>query len=126
MPQFASWPSAPLASRALAPFKIALTFASFVVASALFRSQNFHDMALVLSSMFNWLDGAGTSVLTMGTIVLFLISVVLGVLEERRRFLQRLSLAPAYVQVPAYVCVFLVLELFSVTGDKIPFVYFQF
>jgi alginate O-acetyltransferase complex protein AlgI len=116
----------PTAARALAPFKIALSFAAFIAAAAFFRTTNFHDSVLVFSSLFDWGHKAGKSVLTVGTIVLFFISLVLAVLEERRRFLQRLSLAPAYVQVPAFVCVFLALELFSVTGEKIPFVYFQF
>ena len=116
----------PIAARVLAPFKIALTFAIFVSAMALFRSRNLHDVGVVLSSMFDWQDGAGKTLLTTGTIVLFLVSVALAALEERRRFLTRLSLAPAYVQVPAYICVFLVLALFSVTDESIPFVYFQF
>jgi alginate O-acetyltransferase complex protein AlgI len=116
----------PMAARVLAPFKIALTFAIFVSAMALFRSRNLHDVGVVLSSMFDWQDGAGKTLLTTGTIVLFLVSVALAALEERRRFLTRLSLAPAYVQVPAYICVFLVLALFSVTDESIPFVYFQF
>jgi len=113
------------AARFLAPFGIALTFTSFVVASAFFRSQNLWDMTVVLSSLFDW-GHTGKTVLTNGLLVLFLVAIVLGVLEERRGFLYRLSFAPAYVQVPAFVCAFLALELFSVTGEKIPFVYFQF
>jgi alginate O-acetyltransferase complex protein AlgI len=115
-----------LAARVLAPLGIALTFASFVVASAFFRSQNLHDMTVVLFSMFDWRHVAGTSVLTTGTILLFFVSFVLAILEERRGFLQRLSIAPTYVQVPAFACAGFVLELFSVTSEKIPFVYFQF
>jgi alginate O-acetyltransferase complex protein AlgI len=121
-----SWRPDPLAARFLAPVGIALTFVSFMIASAFFRSQNLHDLGVVLSSMFDWQDRPGKTLLTTGTVVLFLISVGLAALEERRRFLTRLSFAPAYVQVPAFVCVFLVLELFSVTGEKIPFIYFQF
>src|ERR1043166_4416278 len=120
-----SWRPDPTAARVLAPVGIALTFAGVVVAAAFFRSQNLDDVGLVLSAMFDWGHRAGKIMLTSGMIVLFLISVGLTVLEERRRFLTRLSLAPAYVQVPAFVCVFFVIELFSVS-EKIPFVYFQF
>ena len=115
----------PAAARVLAPFKIALTFAIFVAAMALFRSQNIHDVGVVVSAMFDWTHRPGKIMLTSGMMALFLISLGLAVLEERRRFLTRLSLAPAYVQVPAFVCFFFVLELFSVT-EKVPFVYFQF
>jgi alginate O-acetyltransferase complex protein AlgI len=115
----------PQAARVLAPFEIALTFGIFVFVMAFFRSRSLHDVTLVVSSMFDWTHRAGRSVLTLGTITLFLVSLALAALEERRRFLQRLSLTPAYVQVPAFVGVFFVLELFSVT-EKVPFVYFQF
>ncbi|MFN2542002.1 MAG: MBOAT family protein [Chthoniobacterales bacterium] len=110
---------------AFRPLKVMLTFPLLILAAAFFRPKNLHDMGLVFSSYFDF-QHSGTSVLTTGTIVLFFISFVLAVLEERRQFLRRLSLAPAYVQVPAFVCVLLVLEFFSVTGEKIPFIYFQF
>jgi alginate O-acetyltransferase complex protein AlgI len=115
-----------LAHRAFHPFKVLITFALFMVGTAFFRPKNPHDIGLVLSSLFDWHHQAGTSVLTMGMVILFFVAFVLAVLEERQSFLRRLSLAPAYVQVPAFACVFLVLELFSVTGEKIPFIYFQF
>jgi alginate O-acetyltransferase complex protein AlgI len=111
--------------RALHPFKVALTFLLLIAAAAFFRPRNLHDVGFVLSSYFDWRQ-TGTSVLTLGTIVLFFVSFLLAILEERRRFLQRLAFAPTYVQVPAFVCVLLVLEFFSVTGEKIPFIYFQF
>jgi hypothetical protein len=37
----------------------------------------------------------------------------------------RLALQPARIQIPAYVCVFLALEVFPATGP-VPFIYFQF
>ena len=111
--------------RAFHPFKVMITFLLLILAAAFFRPKNLNDVGVVLFSFFDWRHDAGTSVLTTGTIVLFFVSFFLAVLEERRGFLRRLSLAPAYVQVPAFACVFLVLELFSVT-EKIPFIYFQF
>jgi alginate O-acetyltransferase complex protein AlgI len=115
---------AALWQRIFHPFKVTVTFLLVIAAAAFFRPKNLHDMALVLSSYVDWRH-TGTSVLTIGTLVLFFVSFLLAILEERRRFITRLSLAPAYVQVPAFVSVFLVLELFSVT-EKVPFIYFQF
>jgi D-alanyl-lipoteichoic acid acyltransferase DltB (MBOAT superfamily) len=106
------------------PFKVTVTFLLVIAAAAFFRPKNLHDMVVVLSSYVDWRH-TGTSVLTIGTLVLFFVSFLLAILEERRRFITRLSLAPAYVQVPAFVSVFLVLELFSVT-ERVPFIYFQF
>jgi D-alanyl-lipoteichoic acid acyltransferase DltB (MBOAT superfamily) len=114
----------PLWQRIFHPFKVTATFLLVIAAAAFFRPKNLHDMVLVLSSYVDWRH-TGTSVLTIGTLVLFFVSFLLAILEERRRFITRLSLAPAYVQVPAFVSVFLVLELFSVT-ERVPFIYFQF
>jgi alginate O-acetyltransferase complex protein AlgI len=115
-----------MARRAVVPLKVLLTFTAFTFSAAFFRPKTLTESMQVFVSMFDWQQAAGTSVLTVGTLVLFFISFVLAVLEERRQFLRRLSLAPAYVQVPAFVCVLLVLEFFSATGEKIPFIYFQF
>ena len=114
-----------LEARAFHPLKVMITFLLLIAAAAFFRPRNLHDIGVVWSAYFDWQHAAGSSVLTTGTIALFFVSFVLAVLEERRGYLRRLALAPAYVQVPAFACVFLVLELFSVT-EKIPFIYFQF
>jgi hypothetical protein len=58
--------------------------------------------------------------------VLFGISFVIAVLEERHGIIERLATARARYQIPAFFCVFVALELFAVTGEKIPFIYFQF
>jgi alginate O-acetyltransferase complex protein AlgI len=111
--------------RAIVPLGILLTFTIFTMSTVFFRPKSLGASWLVLRAMLDWQHPAGTSVLTAGTMVLFYISFVLAILEARRRFLYRLSFAPAYVQVPAFACAFLVLELFSVT-EKTPFIYFQF
>jgi hypothetical protein len=51
--------------------------------------------------------------------------LLLAVAQERTQFIDRLALQPARIQIPAYVCAFLALELFPATG-QVPFVYFQF
>jgi uncharacterized membrane protein YadS len=67
----------------------------------------------------------GEFLLTAGTIVLVFISLFFAVAQERNQFIERLALQPARIQIPAYVCAFLVIELFPATGAA-PFVYFQF
>jgi alginate O-acetyltransferase complex protein AlgI len=115
-----------LEQRAIAPFRMLLPFTIFAASAAFFRTKTLEDSVFMWRSMFSWQHAPGESVLTIGTLVLFFVSFVLAVLEERRRVLHSLSFAPAYVQIPAYVCVFVALELFAVTGEKIPFIYFQF
>ena len=46
--------------------------------------------------------------------------------EESRGLLANLHLAPVWTRVSTYAFLLIVLELFSVTGEEIPFVYFQF
>ena len=46
--------------------------------------------------------------------------------EERRGLLANLHLGPVWTRVSTYAFLLIVLELFSVTSEEIPFVYFQF
>ena len=112
-------------TRYFAPVSIALMFLSYVVSIAFFRARTLQDSAFILRGMFGFQHVTGEFLLTTGTIVLFFISLFLAVAQERNQFIDRLAIAPARVQIPAYVCAFLALELFPVTG-QIPFVYFQF
>jgi len=112
-------------TRYFAPLSIALMFLSYVISIAFFRARTLQDSAFILRGMFGFQHATGEFLLTTGTIVLFFISLFLAVAQERNQFIDRLALTPARVQIPAYVCAFLALELFPVTG-QIPFVYFQF
>jgi len=71
-------------------------------------------------------NGISGEMMLTGTIVLAVIAFVLTILEERHRLIERITSAPAWIQIPAYAIVCLSLELFSVTEEKIPFIYFQF
>ena len=115
-----------LQSRYLAPLSIFLTFLTFVVGMALLRASSLEQSVVILRAMFSFQHTTGRSLLTAGTIVLFGISLIIAVLEERHGFIERLATARARYQIPAFFCVFVALELFSVTGQKIPFIYFQF
>jgi alginate O-acetyltransferase complex protein AlgI len=112
-------------SRYFVPFSIGLMFASFVFSAAFFRSKSLQNTGFILGGIFGFHHVPGEFLLTTGTIVLFFISVFFAVAQERNQFIDRLALQPARIQIPAYVCAFLVLELFPATGPA-PFVYFQF
>src|SRR5213079_1813644 len=106
-------------------FSIGLMFASCTVSMAFFRPRTLQATGCVLSALFGFQHVPGEFLLTTGTIALIFISLFLAVAQERTQFIDRLALQPARVQVPAYVCAFLALELFPATG-QLPFVYFQF
>ena len=107
------------------PFSVGLTFACFVLSAPFFRAKTLQASGYVLSALFGFQHVHGEFLLTTGTIVLIFISLFLAVAQERSQFIDRLALQPARVQIPAYVCAFLALELFAATGP-VPFVYFQF
>ena len=107
------------------PFSVGAMFAAFVLSAAFFRPKTLQTSAYVLGALFGSHHITGEFLLTTGTIVLIFISLFLAVAQERSQFIDRLALQPARVQIPAYVCAFLALELFPATGP-VPFVYFQF
>src|SRR5258707_13759060 len=111
--------------RYFVPFSIGLMFLSCTVSMAFFRPRTLQASGYVLSALFGFQHVTGEFLLTTGTIVLLFISLFLAVAQERSQFIDRLALQPARVQIPAYVCAFLALELFAATGP-VPFVYFQF
>jgi len=107
------------------PFSVGAMFAAFVLSAAFFRPKTLQTGAYVLRALFGFHHVTGEFLLTTGTIVLIFISLFLAVAQERSQFIDRLALQPARIQIPVYVCAFLVLELFPATGP-VPFVYFQF
>ena len=111
--------------RYFTPFSVALMFAAFVIGMPFVRAKTLDVSGYVLSGLFGFQHVAGEFLLTPGTIALIFISLFLAVAQERTQFIDRLALQPARIQIPAYVCAFLTLELFPATG-QVPFVYFQF
>jgi alginate O-acetyltransferase complex protein AlgI len=111
--------------RYFVPFSVGLMFLSCTVSMAFFRPRTLQASGYVFSALFGFQHIPGEFLLTTGTIVLIFISLFLAVAQERTQFIDRLALQPARIQVPAYVCAFLALELFPATG-QVPFVYFQF
>jgi D-alanyl-lipoteichoic acid acyltransferase DltB (MBOAT superfamily) len=111
--------------RYFVPISVGLMFLSCTVSMAFFRPRTLQASGYVLSALFGSQHVTGEFLLTTGTIALIFISLVLAVAQERTQFIDRLAVQPARIQVPAYVCAFLALELFPATG-QVPFVYFQF
>ena len=107
------------------PFGVGAMFTAFVLSAPFFRAKTLQSSAYVLGALFGSHHVTGEFLLTTGTIVLIFISLFLAVAQERSQFIDRLALQPARIQIPAYVCAFLALELFPATGP-VPFVYFQF
>jgi alginate O-acetyltransferase complex protein AlgI len=107
------------------PFSVGAMFAAFVFSASLFRPKTLQTSGYVLHGLLGLQHVTGEFLLTTGTIVLIFISLFLAVAQERSQFIDRLALQPARVQIPAYLCAFLALELFPATGP-VPFVYFQF
>src|SRR5437762_7246411 len=107
------------------PFSIGAMFTAFVLSAPFFRGKTLQTSAYVLGALFGSDHVTGEFLLPTGMIVLIFISLLLAVAQERNQFIDRLALQPARIQIPAYVCAFLVLELFPATG-QVPFVYFQF
>ena len=114
-----------MGKRYFVPFSVGLMSLSFVVSTAFFRARTLQDSGSILSAMFGFQHMAGEFLLTTDTIALLFVALFLAVAQERSQFIDRLALAPARIQIPAYACVFLALELFPVTGTT-PFIYFQF
>ncbi len=111
--------------RYFVPFSIGLMFLSCTVSMAFFRPRTLQASGYVLGALFGFQHVTGEFLLTTGTIALVFISLFLAVAQERNQFIDRLALQPARIQIPAYVCAFLALELFPATRS-VPFVYFQF
>jgi alginate O-acetyltransferase complex protein AlgI len=107
------------------PFSVGAMFTAFVLSAPFFRGKTLQSSAYVLGALFGSTHITGDFLLTTGAIVLIFISLFLTVAQERSQFIDRLALQPARIQIPAYVCAFLALELFAATGP-VPFVYFQF
>ena len=107
------------------PFSIGAMFAAFAFGVPFFRPKTLQASGHVLSGLLGFQHVTGEFLLTTGTVVLIFISLFVAVAQERSQFVDRLALQPARIQIPAYVCAFLALELFPATGP-VPFVYFQF
>jgi alginate O-acetyltransferase complex protein AlgI len=89
-----------------------------------FRARTLGDSILVLQRMFSW--QSGPFLLDKRHIAFLAVTLVLALVEEASGWVTRLGSAPAWVQAAALALVLASIEIFGVTDQSIPFVYFQF
>ncbi len=106
------------------PLKVALTFFLVTLTWVFFRCASWQDSSIVLANLFT--SDRGAILFDPLHIYLAVAALLLMLCEEYGSVLSRLATAAAWVRVPFYVLLLLLLELLSATGKKIPFVYFQF
>jgi D-alanyl-lipoteichoic acid acyltransferase DltB (MBOAT superfamily) len=100
-----------------------LTFLIASVGWVFFRAGTLHQAIAILGALFQW-PLALTSV-EPALLVLITAALVLAVLEEMRKALDRLRFAPLWATGAIAGVLLFVIELFT-TGNQIPFIYFQF
>ena len=102
-----------------------VTFLLACVGWIFFRSPTLHDSLFVLSQMIA-AKGAGMGPLQRWLIWLLVLSLLAALAEEWWGWIDRLPQRPAWVYGGVLVVLLVGLELFGVTNDRIPFIYFQF
>ena len=90
-----------------------------------FRAGSLPDARYVLGQMFT-LPANGDFQLGAQLSLLALLTLALAIAEERWNWFDRLSRAPMLLFAATVAVSLLLLEIFSVTGIAIPFIYFQF
>jgi alginate O-acetyltransferase complex protein AlgI len=108
----------------LRPARTLLTFLLVSIGWVFFRSHTLGDSLLTLHRMFVFEKGA--FLLQHRHLAFIAITLVLAILEEKRQVLARLAAAPGWVHALGVAFVLAVIEVFGVTDQSIPFVYFQF
>jgi len=89
-----------------------------------FRARTLGDSTLILQRMFSW--QSGPFLLEKRHIAFLAVTLLLALAEEARGWVTRLGSAPAWAQAAALALVLASIEIFGVTDQSIPFVYFQF
>ena len=112
------------ARRLWRPLSVVGTFALVSIGWVFFRSPTFAGSMAVLSAMFSGPLGAFTW--TSWHIGLVAVSFALALLEEQSGWLTRIGEKPAWVYTGATAATLMAIELFGVTDESIPFIYFQF
>jgi alginate O-acetyltransferase complex protein AlgI len=105
------------------PFAL-LTFSLVSAGWIFFRARTLDSAVFVLSQLVSPVRGA--SLLTPWHWRLAVLSLAIALAEEYGHWLARLELAPAWARASVVALVLLAIELFGVTEEQIPFVYFQF
>jgi alginate O-acetyltransferase complex protein AlgI len=108
----------------LRPARTLLTFLLVSIGWVFFRARTLGDSLLTLHRMFVFEKGA--FLLEHRHLAFIAITLVLAIWEEKRQVLARLGSAPVWVHALGVALVLAAVEVFGVTDQSIPFVYFQF
>ncbi len=108
----------------LYPLQALITFALAMVGWVFFRAAGFHQSMYVLGQMFS--GSAGHMLIPTWLAYLALITLVIAILEEKKDWLERVAVGPAWVYGTVCALLLLSVELIGFTGPAVPFVYFQF
>ncbi len=104
---------------------VPVTFLLACMGWIFFRSPTLHDSLFVVSQLVAPL-GAGLGAVEKWLKVLLVISALAALAEECWGWIDRLPKAPPWIYASSLVALLMALELFGVTNDRIPFIYFQF
>jgi D-alanyl-lipoteichoic acid acyltransferase DltB (MBOAT superfamily) len=111
-------------SKALHPVRALATFAAVLVGWVFFRAATLADSTRVLDQMFG--GGVGTWIVPPWLMALAGICFVAAVLEEKRKWFERVAAGPVWAYASVCALLLLSVELIGVTEKAVPFVYFQF
>ncbi|MBY0505727.1 MAG: MBOAT family protein [Bryobacteraceae bacterium] len=104
--------------------RLALTFVLVMLGWVFFRANGWEASQFVLHEIF--LGSRGAGLLNAWQCGLALGALLMALAEDRWAVTERLARGPAWLYVPAFALMGLVLEIFGVFDQAIPFVYFQF
>ena len=106
------------------PLRVLLTFILACIGWVFFRAATLSDSVGIIRQMFT--NFHGSSMLQHRHYSMIVISLIIALLEEKWQVIEEIMEGPLWVQATAFTSVALVIELFGVIDQTIPFVYFQF
>jgi D-alanyl-lipoteichoic acid acyltransferase DltB (MBOAT superfamily) len=106
------------------PLRVVLTFLLVTIGWVFFRAGTLTDSASIIYQMFS--NFHGSSMLQHRHIAMIVISLVIALLEEKWQVIEQITEGPIWVKATAFTSIAMVIELFGVIDQTIPFVYFQF
>jgi alginate O-acetyltransferase complex protein AlgI len=106
------------------PLRVLLTFILACIGWVFFRAATLSDSVGIIRQMFT--NFHGSSMLQHRHYAMIVISLIIALLEEKWQVIEEIMEGPLWVQATAFTSVALVIELFGVIDQTIPFVYFQF
>jgi D-alanyl-lipoteichoic acid acyltransferase DltB (MBOAT superfamily) len=108
----------------LYPLRAILTIALVMIGWVFFRASTFSDSIFVLSQMFGGVRGS--MLMMRWHIWMAVITLIVAILEEKKQWFDKLSLAPAWAYGLVCAIMLLCVEIIGYTEAAVPFVYFQF